>query len=698
MCRRGRETATITIDVLLRLRIVTIYIHISGMDSEKSGYLVVDGEQCHVVLGWNIVWTPDKLLDGSTPSSMSELRKHNSRRGRSKLRNAFSKRKRGLQTLRISRESGCSCSEIGICIFEVEGERVGGLLKSERFKCKVQFIANSEHERDDWMRAIRSRTEMWSVLLKKSLSKSGAEQNRKFVEILTARPLLDSNNDESFDLGETLESAATKFTDAVGMLEEGVEWVQPVSKALGVASTVIESVGSSLPLIGAAVPVVNLLLGGAARVARLRVNDAKQNVIVAKSRAIAILMFKEMFNSLGPSEKTKEYFQALSSLLAKVEKHMRDFEEHLNGNAVVRFRYADLPSILASDLDDCEKEFVHLRVLGNVVLGREENRENFAQVLKAVGSRAEEELSPNFSTVPSVAVGTGLWLHDESQSEGKLLRMVLISRASHEGSEARSCGSLVIAVHGISGVGKTSALKVIGNHDGVQKLFPDGVYWLQLSSFATDLVLVAQIANTVAASGGRRVSEEIRSSNNLSSAVRIAKNWFHGHKVLIIVDDVWSVGGGTRFMRSIKEAAGQTGCVLFSTRDSSLVKSMSTVHCKFDVLNPRGRKALDILIRNTGWEEGSIGLAWQEDPDMHFVLDKCAGLPLSLAIAGRSAGKLGGRWDVYRKFYEGKSKLTSFQPDIPCYGGLAIVKEVAMKVLEQQDPSKQPTTENCIIN
>jgi NB-ARC domain len=258
--------------------------------------------------------------------------------------------------------------------------------------------------------------------------------------------------------------------------------------------------------------------------------------------------------------------------------------------------------------------------------------------------------SPAFH-VPEIPKGTHLDFSLDGHGiptsmEGNLKAAVMGSEAREERIVAETCSATAnrsIAAVGMGGLGKTCALKGIGHEDDVRHRYSGGVYYVSIGQDVTDEGIVRQVSDIVKAAGGKLAAPEIFLCNTAAEATRKAALWFAGRRCLFLCDDLWaSSARASGFVADLNELVrhGDASCLLISTRHKEIASYASSVPVVFKAREPRSQEAIDMLRKHAGMDRAALrGMDETGSLELEYVLDKCAGLPLALAIAGQSIGK-----------------------------------------------------------
>lgn len=181
-----------------------------------------------------------------------------------------------------------------------------------------------------------------------------------------------------------------------------------------------------------------------------------------------------------------------------------------------------------------------------------------------------------------------------------------------------------IALHGLPGVGKTTAALTFAQSAWVEAMFPDGVLWLGLGR-TPDLV---EIQSRLAEEAGVS-SALIKNSTNdqLAEAIRAQLS---DKRILLVLDDVWHQPAAQAL-----SLQGRQGMVLITTRQPSVAVGFAGAKGALPLSEFDASEAQSLLIRLAP-ELGSLG-----PTQLERLYALTGGLPLTLTIFGRYLGRQG---------------------------------------------------------
>lgn len=237
--------------------------------------------------------------------------------------------------------------------------------------------------------------------------------------------------------------------------------------------------------------------------------------------------------------------------------------------------------------------------------------------------------------------------------EARLLETVqrsLVSEGNKQGM------SIDISISGMGGVGKTTALIALGWQTELRNHFCDGIYFMSLGKEIDVGGFIKQLGRIVRITGSMSLAKELSHTSNLDEAVQLSSNWFTGKKVLLLCDDIWprpnQPVGFLNQLRSFMSMTTQS-CIVYTTRDQ-LIAEEAWASIQFTSREPTGDVSRSILFKYARISENPF-----DKPEDHRVLEKimqqCAGIPLTLAVAGRSIASLkksSGSWTVALSQFE----------------------------------------------
>ncbi len=223
--------------------------------------------------------------------------------------------------------------------------------------------------------------------------------------------------------------------------------------------------------------------------------------------------------------------------------------------------------------------------------------------------------------------------------EGRLL-CKLLDLCENERVHGLSAAGRGSAMHGMGGVGKTTALRAICHQEKVREAFPDGICFLEFGQDTKDIDVQTQLEGCINNFGGVSIVTKMEKQPSLEAAVNQAARWLRERTVLFVCDDLWrspaSDFGCQPLLKRLVRYAPRS--VLFiSTRDNRIAEEVSMSHETFGTLHsnrPSSRNLFGkIAFGDRYYEvmEKSDVLGY-----VRTILEVCSGLKLALCMAGRA--------------------------------------------------------------
>lgn len=185
---------------------------------------------------------------------------------------------------------------------------------------------------------------------------------------------------------------------------------------------------------------------------------------------------------------------------------------------------------------------------------------------------------------------------------------------------------------GMGGVGKTSALRAIGNDAKTMEQFPDGVLYMSLGSEATKQDFIRILAMFVKFSGGEKECTEVENQKQLNEAICIVGKWFKGRNCLFLIDDIWCQNGIPQAVTQMpkKIVSNKDSRMAFTTRDRALECDITIAFQKRKI-----EDAENILMHSAGL----FGANCIRTPmnEVKLLLEMSCGIPILLSTIGSRA-------------------------------------------------------------
>ena len=193
-----------------------------------------------------------------------------------------------------------------------------------------------------------------------------------------------------------------------------------------------------------------------------------------------------------------------------------------------------------------------------------------------------------------------------------------------------------IIVHGMGGLGKSMLLSCVLRDAKTREVCPDGAVWIQMSTEAQPLACLKYLVEALA-----RLLYKPSPCNDKLTTISNAKEevvgLLKGTRVLILVDDVWSLEQVLAIHQIVRRSDGSR--LLISTRNSMIIDDINGEAFKMPFL--QGHEALQLLC---SWAKADSVASLRHDADAMKVAAWCGvgegkvgGVPLALRAVGRLA-------------------------------------------------------------
>jgi WD40 repeat protein/predicted MPP superfamily phosphohydrolase len=133
--------------------------------------------------------------------------------------------------------------------------------------------------------------------------------------------------------------------------------------------------------------------------------------------------------------------------------------------------------------------------------------------------------------------------------------MIMLEQAAADSSQS---SAITLALRGSGGFGKTTLAQALCMEERIWRAYPDGVLWTTLGEHLTEAERLGRVLDLLRWWTG----EEVPSFTNASAASAELRQRLAGHRVLLVVDDVWQSADLAPFL-----GLGAGAAVLVTTRD-----------------------------------------------------------------------------------------------------------------------------------
>jgi WD40 repeat protein/transcriptional regulator with XRE-family HTH domain len=193
----------------------------------------------------------------------------------------------------------------------------------------------------------------------------------------------------------------------------------------------------------------------------------------------------------------------------------------------------------------------------------------------------------------------------------------------------------VICVSGMAGIGKTVLVAALVREDSVQRMFPDGVFWIRFGQEPSLVARQNELLQALSGSYGTEIEtlhahqpptlDEQYLRNRLSAL-------FAERRILIVLDDVWDAKVVRNFC-----VPSQRWSFIITSRNQRLADDLSAYSYPVPLLEDKS--ALELLARYAKVEPVTLPVIVQD------ILQYCQNLPLSIAAVGGSIRGRPERWN-----------------------------------------------------
>lgn len=223
--------------------------------------------------------------------------------------------------------------------------------------------------------------------------------------------------------------------------------------------------------------------------------------------------------------------------------------------------------------------------------------------------------------------------------------------------QARAAG-----VQGMGGVGKTVLAAALTRDPGVQRVFPDGIFWVTVSRKPKVLDLLNKLGQFMPACDGGWTETAVAQAK--------LRDALSGKRALLILDDVWDANHA----QALNVVSAPAGRLLVTTRQRGVLAALGADEFQVNVLSPDG--ALRMLANWAG-ESSPERLP----PVAADVARECGYLPLALAMIGTMVKLRPKAWADALELLRSHD-LAEFQQAFPDYPYPDLLRAIAVGVDE----------------
>ncbi|OEL22119.1 putative disease resistance protein RGA4 [Dichanthelium oligosanthes] len=198
---------------------------------------------------------------------------------------------------------------------------------------------------------------------------------------------------------------------------------------------------------------------------------------------------------------------------------------------------------------------------------------------------------------------------------------------SHDGNKI-----MVFAIVGVGGIGKTTLAKKIINNEVIEQEFTKKI-WLSVNQEFSDVELLRR---TIIAARGYHQAH----GNTKEALVQTLKDALKGHKILLVMDDVWSHNVWERVLETpLFNSVARGSRILVTTRDDTVARGMKAVKPYHRVAKLEREDAWCLLKKQVvGRESEEPQVEMLKDIIGMGIIEKCDCLPLAVKVMGGLLG------------------------------------------------------------
>ena len=222
--------------------------------------------------------------------------------------------------------------------------------------------------------------------------------------------------------------------------------------------------------------------------------------------------------------------------------------------------------------------------------------------------------------------------------------------------------ALKVGMYGMGGIGKSVLAAMLARDPEVRAAFPDGIFWITLGQ--EPILALRQLDLARILGDASLPFQDVQQG-------KIHLSQLLGDKTcLLILDDVWKADHAAAF-----NILGEQSGFLFTTRDSSIVKTLNASEHRVNLLSDD--EALELLAACSGQCQETLPI------EAHEIVKECGNLPLALSMIGAIAKARPNRWDnlLHKLQNADLDKIRHQFPDYP-YPDLLKAIQVSVDALE----------------
>jgi WD40 repeat protein len=250
-------------------------------------------------------------------------------------------------------------------------------------------------------------------------------------------------------------------------------------------------------------------------------------------------------------------------------------------------------------------------------------------------------------------------------------RPELVERVRQEILQEGTSSISLVAIRGSGGIGKTVLAQAVCHDEVVQDAFPDGVLWVRVGKSPSSEHLCQQIRELAKA-----LADALEAYDTLQGCQNQLRSVLQDKAVLIVLDDVWDPNHVQFFQGDAPRC-----CLLLTTRSQAVVSGANAREVAAPLMAEH--ESRELLARKSGLSTEAL------PPEASKIIQRCAGLPLALAMLGARARKARSEWiRILAALQRGRPERVSLKLSDYPYADLFETTRVSLESLTEEQQSR----------
>lgn len=485
---------------------------------------------------------------------------------------------------------------------------------SDGSKRAIFLIAASDDLRDTFLSALRLRVAPWNILrvhMKEELSAAQTPPSASLVcASVASKPSLadaareffaDGTGGSAVEMKARTESMARRVWEKAGAVAEASIWSATFAQGLGGAVKTAEEVErlakplGGLTVVGCAFSLVALSARAVSLIALESEGRGELFKAEGDLREASVLLMGWLFSILGSGFQDQDgLVDRVFGVVEECWQVAKELEEYMLRTRVARVWSAEDVHAIVTKAGIVNGKLFGVGLLKVVSGVHDQFLDHEVRIIDLEASSVDHFRVPSQTLIEQgvgLLVGAATCLHRLKSAvlPSRSSAAVCARKTSHASSSGRKAEGAspvaLVSISGEGGVGKTSTCRLLCLDDDVREHFSGGaIVWIDVGKNATEEKVKDEIRRVISKFGGKRSAQEVRSAKDVLEAVEIARDFFAGKCVLVVIDNVWdtpvesTVESWTSMLANIASHSGSA--VVATTRLSSLARGFG-----FDQLN-----------------------------------------------------------------------------------------------------------------